>query len=67
VLIFEGRIKIGKMCNISTTKNNKNQANKQAWMFKKSLKIAKGQSVSVNRRRTDKTMTTKSAKGQTTI
>jgi hypothetical protein len=55
------------MCNISTTKNNKNQANKQAWMFKKSLKIAKGQSVSVNRRRTDKTMTTKSAKGQTTI
>jgi hypothetical protein len=33
-------------------------------MLKKSLKIAKGESVSVNRRRTYKTMTTKSAKGK---
>ena len=41
VLIFEGRIKIEKIYIIST-KNNKNQTNKQTWMFKKSLKIAKG-------------------------
>jgi hypothetical protein len=68
VLIFEGRIKIGKMCIMSTTaKTSKNQTNKQTWMFKKSLKITKGQSESVNRRRTYKTMTTKSSKGQTTI
>jgi hypothetical protein len=37
-------------------------------MFKKSLKIPKGQSESVYRRRTDNTMTKrKSTKGQTTI
>jgi hypothetical protein len=54
VLIFEGRIKIGKMC-IMSTKNNKNQTKKQTWMHKKSLKKARGN----QNRRTDKTMTTK--------
>jgi hypothetical protein len=49
-MIFEGRIKIGKMYIISTkNKTKQNQTNKQTWMLKKSL--------TVNRRRTDKTMT----------
>ena len=64
VLIFEGRIKIGRMC-IMSTKNNNNQTNKQTWILKKSLKIAKGQSASVNRRRTDNGK--KSTKEQTII
>jgi hypothetical protein len=36
-------------------------------MYKKSLKIPKGQSESVHRRRTDTMAKRKSAKGQTTI
>ena len=53
VLSFEGRIKIGKICLINKT----NQTNKQTWVFMKSLKIVNGYSETVNRRRTDKTMT----------